>query len=111
MMRRPWVVGVEVPGEGIGEGRHGRAAGVVPLEWWGAAGWRHAVRTVMKAMMAQLRSPVLLVLPGSHGHAASSVPWPSVLWAATEWWLMWPRASSKGRPLGRWGATVRWLEA
>ena len=21
MMRRPWVVGVEVPGEGIGEGR------------------------------------------------------------------------------------------
>ena len=31
MMRRPWVVGVEVPGEGIGEGRHGRAAGVVPL--------------------------------------------------------------------------------
>ena len=31
MMRRPWVVVVEVPGEGIGEGRHGRAAGVVPL--------------------------------------------------------------------------------
>ena len=27
MMRRPWVVGVEVPGGGIGEGRHGRAAG------------------------------------------------------------------------------------
>ena len=38
MMRRPWVVGVEVPGEGIGEGRHGRAAGVVPLEWWGPLG-------------------------------------------------------------------------
>ena len=28
MMRRPWVVGVEVPGQGIGEGRYGRAAGV-----------------------------------------------------------------------------------
>ena len=28
-------------------------------------------------------SPVLLVLPGSHGHVASRVPWPSVLWAAT----------------------------
>ncbi len=111
MMRRPWVVGVEVPGEGIGEGRHGRAAGVVPLEWWGAPGRRHAVRTVIKAMMAQLRPPVLLVLPGSHGHAASRVPWPSVLWAATGWWLMWRRASSKGRPLGRWGATVWWLEA
>ena len=26
MMRRPWVVGTEVPGEGIVEGRHGRAA-------------------------------------------------------------------------------------
>ena len=38
MMRRPWVVGVEVPGEGIGEGRHGRTAGVVPLEWWGGGG-------------------------------------------------------------------------
>ena len=38
MMRRPWVVGVEVPGDGIGEGRHGRAAGVVPLEWWGPLG-------------------------------------------------------------------------
>ena len=62
MMRRPWVVGVEVPGEGIGEGRHGRAAGVVPPEWWGAPGRRHAVRTVIKAMMAQLRPPVLLVL-------------------------------------------------
>ena len=40
MMRRPWVVGVEVPGggvgEGVGEGGHGRAAGVVSLEWWGA---------------------------------------------------------------------------
>ena len=31
MMRRPWVVGVEVPGEG----KHGQAAGVVPLEWLG----------------------------------------------------------------------------
>ena len=103
MMRRPWVVGVEVPGEGIGEGRHGRAAGVVPLEWWGAPGRRHAVRTAIKAMMAQLRPPVLLVLPGSHGQAASRVPWPSVLWAATGWWLMWRRASSKGRPLARWG--------
>ena len=30
-MRRPWAVGVEVPGEG----RDGRVAGVVPLEWWG----------------------------------------------------------------------------
>ena len=38
MMRRPWVVGVEVPGEGIGEGRHGRASGVMPLEWWGPLG-------------------------------------------------------------------------
>ena len=74
MMRRLWVVGVEVPGEGIREGRHGRAGGVVPLEWWGAPGRRHAVRTVIKAMMAQLRPPVLLVLPGSHGHAASGVP-------------------------------------
>ena len=100
-MRRPWVVGVEVPGEGIGEGRHGRAAGVVPLEWWGASGRRRAVRTVIKAMMAQLRPPVLLVLPCSHGHAASRVPWPSVLWAATGWWLMWRRAST----------TVWWLEA
>ena len=76
-----------------------------PPEWchWnggGAPGRRHAVRTVIKAMMAQLRSPVLLVLPGSHGHAASRVPWPSVLWAATGWWLMWRRrASSKRRPL------------
>ena len=48
MMRRPWAVGVEVPGEVIGEGRYGRAAGVVPLEWWGAPGRRHAVRTVIK---------------------------------------------------------------
>ena len=104
-MRRPWVVGVEVPGEGIGEGRHGRAAGVVPLEWWGAPGRRRAVRTVMKAMMAQLLPPVLLVPPCLHGQAAYRVPWPSVLWAATGWWLMWRRASSKGRPLGRWGAT------
>ena len=71
-MRRPWVVGVEVPGEGIGEERHGRAAGVVPLEWWGAPGRRHAVRTVIKAMMAQLRPPVLLVLPCSHGHGRTS---------------------------------------
>ena len=93
MMRRPWVVGDEVPGEG----RHGRAAGVVPLEWWGAPGRRHAVWTVLNAMMAQLRHPVLLVLPGSHGHTASRVPWPSV--------------SSKGRPQGRWAATVWWLEA
>ena len=69
------------------------------------------MRTVIKAMMAQLRPPVLLLLPGSHGHAASRVPWPSVLWAATGWWLMWRRASSKGRPQGRWGATVWWLEA
>ena len=38
MMRRPWAVGVEVPGEVIGEGRYGRAAGVVPLEWWGPLG-------------------------------------------------------------------------
>ena len=111
MMRRPWVVGVEVPGEGIGEGRHGRAAGVVPLEWWGAPVRRHAVRTAIKVMMAQLRPPVLLVVPGSHRNAASWVPWPSVLWAATGWWLMWRRASSKGRPLGMWGATVWWLEA
>ena len=95
MMRRPWVIGVEVPGEG----RQGRAARVVPLEWWGAPGRRHAARTVIKAMMAQLRPPVLLVLPGSHGHAASRVPWPSVLLAATGWWIMWRRASSKGRPL------------
>ena len=95
MMRRPSVVGVEVPGEG----RHGRAAGVVPPEWWGASGRRRAVRTVIKPMMAQLRPPVLLVLPGSHGHAASRVPWPLVLWAATMWWLVWRRTSSKGRPL------------
>ena len=95
-MRRPWVVGPEVPGEGIGEGRHGRAAGVVPLEWWGAPGRRHAVRTVIKAMM---RPPVLLVLPGSHGQTASRVPWPSDLWAAIGWWLMWRLASSKWRPL------------
>ena len=45
MMRRPWA---EVPDEGIGEGRHGQAAEVVPLEWWGAPGRRHAVRTVIK---------------------------------------------------------------
>jgi len=32
MMRRPWVVGVELPGEGIGEERHGQAAEVVPVE-------------------------------------------------------------------------------
>ena len=38
MMRRLWVVGVDVPGEGIGDGRHGRAAGVAPLEWWGPLG-------------------------------------------------------------------------
>ena len=55
MMQGPWV---EVPGEGIGEGRHGRAVGVVPLEWWGATGQRHAVRTAIKAMVAQLRPPV-----------------------------------------------------
>ena len=58
MMRRPWVVGVEVPREGLGEVRHGRAARVVPLEWWGGrgagGGRRHAVRTVIKAIMAQL---------------------------------------------------------
>ena len=41
------------------------------------------MRTVIKAMMAQLRPPVLLVLPCLHGHAASRAPWPSVLWAAT----------------------------
>ena len=70
MMRRPWVVGVEV----TGEGRHGRTAAVVPVEWWGVPGRRHAVRTVIKAMMAQLRPPVLLVLACSHGHAASRVP-------------------------------------
>ena len=76
---------------------------MVPLEWWGAPGRRHAVRTVIKAMVAQLRPPVLLVLAGSQGHAASRVPWPSVLWAATGWWLMWRRAFSKGRPLyGGW---------
>ena len=74
MMRRPWAVGVEVPGEVIGEGRYGRAAGVVPLEWWGAPGRRHAVRTDIKTMMAQLQPPVLLVLPGSHGQATSRVP-------------------------------------
>ena len=33
MMRRPWVVGVEVPGEGIGEGRHGGATGMVGGPW------------------------------------------------------------------------------
>ena len=43
MMRRPWVVGAEVPGEGIGEGRHGRAAWVVPLEWWWWVGERGVV--------------------------------------------------------------------
>ena len=48
MMRRSGVVGVEVPGKEIGEGRHGRAAGVVPLEWWGAPGRRRTVRTVHK---------------------------------------------------------------
>ena len=46
-----------------------------PPEWchWnggGSYGRRHAVRTVIKAMKAQLRPPVLPVLPGSHGHAA-----------------------------------------
>ena len=111
MMRRSWVVGVEVPGEGIREGRHGQAAGVVPLEWWGDPGRRHAVRTAIKAMTAQLLPPILLVLPGSHGQAASIVSWPSVLWAVTGWWLMWRRASSKRRPLDMWGATVWWLEA
>ena len=63
MMRSPWVVGVEVPGEGKGEGRHGRADGAVPLEWWGAPGRRHAVRTVIKAMMAQLQHPVGMDMP------------------------------------------------
>ena len=85
MMRRPWVVGVEVPGEGIGEGRHGRAAGVVPLEWWGASGRRRAVRTVIKALMAQLRPPVLRFcwlspvrmdrpLAGCRGHPSCGQP-------------------------------------
>ena len=65
-----------------------------PPKWYhwnggGAPGRRHAVIIVIKAMMAQLRPQVLLALPGSHGHAASRVPWPSVLWAATGWWLMW----------------------
>ena len=31
------------------------------------------MRTVIKAVMAQLKSWVLLVLPGWHGHAASRV--------------------------------------
>ena len=35
---RPWVVGVEVPGDGIGEGWLGRAAGFVPLERCGEGG-------------------------------------------------------------------------
>ena len=51
----------------------------------GDPGRRHAVRTAIKAMTAQLRPPVLLVLPGSHGHAASRVSWPSVLWACSHW--------------------------
>ena len=99
-------------GRGRDRGREawaGRRSGATGMD--GAPGRRHAVRTVIKPMMAQLRPPVLLVLPGSHGHVASRVPRPSVLWAATGWWLMWQRASSKGRPLGRWGATGWWLEA
>ena len=43
----------------------------VPLEWWGDPGRRHAVRTAVKAMMAQLQASVLLVLPDSHGQATS----------------------------------------
>ena len=76
MMRRPWVVGVEVPWEGNGEGRHGRADGVVPLEWWGAPGRRHAVRTVIKAVMAQLQPPVGMDMPlaGCRGHRSCGQP-------------------------------------
>ena len=48
MMLRPWVVGVEVPGEGIGEGRQGRAAGVVPLEWLGGGGGGGGLGGVMQ---------------------------------------------------------------
>ena len=35
MMQRPWVAGVEVPGE---KGGMGGPARVVPLEWWWAPG-------------------------------------------------------------------------
>ena len=59
------------------------------------------MRTAIRAMMAQLRPLVVLVLPGSHGQAASRVQWSLDLWAATGWLLMWRRASSKGRPLDR----------
>ena len=38
--------------------------------------------------IVQLQPPVLLVLPGSHGQAASKVPRPLVLWAASGWCLM-----------------------
>ena len=78
-MRRPWA---EVPDEGIGEGRHGQAAEVVPLEWWGAPGRRHAVRTVIKAMMALCDprfcwfSPVRMDMPlaGCRGHRSCGQP-------------------------------------
>ena len=66
MVRRPWVVVAEVPGEGIGEGRHGRLGGATRM-----VGGPWAVRTAIKAMMAQLQASVLLVLPDSHGQATN----------------------------------------
>ena len=82
MMRRPWVVGVEVPGKGIEEGRQGRAAGVGQLEWWGAPERRHAMRTVIKAMMAHCDprfcwfSPVRMDMPLAEcrGHRSCGHP-------------------------------------
>ena len=54
MMRRPWVVGVEVAGEGRGREGMGGAVLEMPLEWEGTPGWRHAVMTVIEGMIVQL---------------------------------------------------------
>ena len=49
-----------------------------------ASEWRHAKKTVVRAMMVQLPPPVLLlVFRGFPGHVASRVPRPLVLWAAS----------------------------
>ena len=60
-----------MPGEGIGEGKYERAAGVVPLERLGAPGKRHAARIVTESTLVQQQHPVLLVLLGSPGQAVS----------------------------------------
>ena len=61
------------------------------------------MRTAVKAMMVQLKLPVLLVLLGSHGQVASWMPWPLVLWAGGD---NWTGGGGGGRP-GQVGPLVR----